>query len=142
MPRKSGIGVVATKESNKAVQHVLDEDKSEQPPSKRQKYTTHLVTNNMQRWESMLPKMEMLQLLENSIWRYLTLEKHYLDELQVSSGVPVTVIMTRKRGGPLILSKINEEVQKFLRVLRKAVTPILLLPRDCHFKVSNFACWA
>ena len=33
-PEETGIGTVATKEANKAVQRVLDEQRSEQPPSK------------------------------------------------------------------------------------------------------------
>ena len=39
-PEETGISAVATKEANKAVKRVLDEDKSEKPPLKLRKYTT------------------------------------------------------------------------------------------------------
>ena len=39
-PVETGIGAVATKEANRAVQRVLDEQSSQQPSPKRRKYTT------------------------------------------------------------------------------------------------------
>ena len=39
-PDETEISTAATKEANKAIQRVLDEQRSEQPPSKQRKYTT------------------------------------------------------------------------------------------------------
>ena len=80
----------------------------------------------------MLPKMVTLPLLENSSRRYPNpgestvrfFKKRYLDELRASLGAPVTAITSRKHGRPLTLGETDEEVQKFLRTLRKAGTPI------------------
>ena len=51
-------------------------------------------------------------------------KKRYYDELLVSSGSAVTAIPLRKRGRLLTLGNIDEDVQKFIRGMRKAGTPI------------------
>ena len=51
-------------------------------------------------------------------------KKRYLDELRISTGTAISTIPSRKRGRPLTLGDIDEEVQKFIRALRKAGTPI------------------
>ena len=117
-----GIGVLAKKEANKAMQCVLDEQSSQQPSSKRRKYTTfsdeqrakvgkYAAENGntaaLRKFRSELPN------LGESTVRFF--KKCYLNEVQNSSGAAVTNIPSRKRGRPLTLGEIDEEVQKFIR---------------------------
>ena len=64
-PDKMGISTIATKEANKAIQRVLHEQRSEQPPSKQCKCTPF---SDVQRAKigNMPPKTATLLLLENS----------------------------------------------------------------------------
>ena len=130
-PEETGLGAVATNEANKAVQRVLDEQRSQQPSSKRRKYTAF---GDEQRAKvgkyaaeignsAALRKFRLeLPNLGESTVRFF--KKRYLDELPICSGAAVTTIPSRKRGRPLTLCEIDEEVQKFIRALRKAGTPI------------------
>ena len=131
-PEETGIGAVATKEANKAVQRVLNKQRCQQPPSKRRRYTTfsdkqrakvgkYAEENGnaaaLRKFRSELPN------LEESTARFF--KKRYLDELWVSSGAAVTTIPSWKCGRPLTFGEIDDEVQtKFIRALRKAGTPI------------------
>ena len=127
-PEETGIGEAATKQANKAVQRVLE---SEEPPPKQRKYTTYsdeqraevgkYAAENGNAAALRKFKAEIPNLGESTV-RFF--KKRYLDELRVSPGVPVTTIASRKRGRPLTLGEIDEEVQKFIRALRKAGTAI------------------
>ena len=63
---ENGCGALDTREANRSVQSVLDEPRSQQPPSKQLKHT---FSSDDQRAKlgSMLRKTEMLLLKENSV---------------------------------------------------------------------------
>ena len=123
-PAETGIGEVATKEANRAVQRVLDEQSSQQPSPKRRKYTTfndeqrarvgkYAAENGntaaLRKFRSEIPS------LGESTVRFF--KKRYLDELRVSSGAAVTTIASKKRGRPLTLGDVDDEVQKFIKAV-------------------------
>ena len=51
-------------------------------------------------------------------------KKRYYDQLRVSPDDTVTAVPCKKRGRPLTLGDIDQDVQKFIRGTRKAGTPI------------------
>ena len=51
-------------------------------------------------------------------------KKRYLEQLRASPGTEVTSIASRKRGHPLVLGDVDEDVQKFLTALGKSGTPV------------------
>jgi len=51
-------------------------------------------------------------------------KKRYLEQLRASPGTEVTSITSRKRGRPLALGDVDEDVQKFFIALRKSGTPV------------------
>ena len=51
-------------------------------------------------------------------------KKRYLEQLRASLGTEVTSIASRKRGRPLALGDVDEDVQKFITALSKSGTPV------------------
>ena len=52
------------------------------------------------------------------------IKNKYLEPVKASPTTVVSCIPTAKRGKPLALGELDAEVQKFVRVLRKAGTPV------------------
>ena len=146
-PKETEIGEGATRAANSAVSQVLA--KQLQPARKESGRTMACsLTNKGQLLGDMRRNMAIMLLLRNSrvilkvAWgkaRYGCSKKRYLTELQkakasVCAGeVPeVTKIASKSHG---LLGKLDDDVQSYLRALRKAGTPVsapIVSPQDSN----------
>ena len=129
-PKETGIGVSATKAANQVVSCVLS-PVNEPIKKKRKVYTA--FTDQQQAAigkyaaecgnAAALPKYqrEIPGLGESTVRLF---KKRYLEQLRASLGTEVTSIASRKRGHPLALGDVDEDVQKFITALRKSGTPV------------------
>ena len=133
-PSDTGIGVVATKEANEAVRKVIDHGASANVVSKKRKAYTAFpdeTSANIGRYAAENGNAAALKKFRSDIpdigeSTVRLFKKRYLEEVRkVPRGERVDKIMSRKRGRPLELGKeLDNDVQKYVKALRKAGTPI------------------
>ena len=124
-PMETGIGASATTAANQAVSRVLS-PVNEADKKKRKVYTafTDQQRATIVKYAAECVNATSLRKYQREVPDLGESTVRLLEQLRASPGTEVTSIASQKRGRPLALGDVDEDVQKFLKALRKSGTPV------------------
>ena len=127
---ETGLGEVATKEANAAVERILQEERNGANGVKR-KYT-HFTPEHRAKIVNYAAECGNTATVRHFSREFLTLgestvrlfKKQYEAELKRKPEQEISHLPKKKRGHPLTLGELDGKVQQYVRSLRRAGTPV------------------